>query len=304
MDNFNDDHTKGLFAGFRRVKVEEGDARLEHEHSEETIAKRCESPLTPIGTPLTEPSMSLQLPPHPIYTVSAAFHADFVSDNKRPDVLLITSDYAIFHAHTRHLITTSQNRLNNLLNIETIRLAEGTIIVTVPEDSALFNVVIHAIYSMPSSPYNPPLDILLDAVGVLKRYGIPLRCFVVPTTPLYEHILREAPREPLKTFVVATENNLEDLAVATSAYLHSQRLPDITTEQIERMGPIYLKRLILLHMERVNDLKRYLRDAPQRHVDVDGCGFVEQNVLARAWALAAASLVWDFCPGMSTVHIL
>lgn len=136
----------------------------------------------------------------------------------------------------------------------------------------------------------------MDALRVLRIYGIPLLQFVIPTTPLYNHILLEAPRRPLDVFVLAAENTLEDLAVVTSGHLLSLQLPDITDEMAERMGPLYLARLIRLHMDRVDALKRLLLDVPKPHVDTVDCAYVEQKELARAWALATASLIWEVRP--------
>lgn len=242
----------------------------------------------------------MRLPPQPTYSESTAFHAGFALDGQKPDVIVVSSDRVLFHAHSTHLISTSQNAFNALMNVGAVADAKGgPVIIAVPEDSVLFNVVIHTIYSMSCVQYKPPVDVLLDAVGALKTYGILLRRFVVPGTPLYNHIFTELPRQPLNVFLVAAENKLEDLAVASSAHLHSLQLPTLSDEMVGRMGATYLRRLVELHVGRVENLKRLLLDAPKPHVDTVDCGFVQQKKLARAWALAAASIVWDIRPGMS-----
>ncbi|THH32086.1 hypothetical protein EUX98_g2123 [Antrodiella citrinella] len=256
---------------------------------------------TPVSTPLENAFPFELFEPEPMYSVSSTFQGEFTLDGKKTDAILITFDRIIFHVHTLYLDSVSKNGFNSLLNLGTRGSTVGVpVIITVPEDSSLFNIVIHTIYNMSCSEYYPPLDVLLDAVQALKTYGMPLHQFVVPDTPLYNHILLQAPRKPLDVFIIAAENDLEDLAVAASAHLLSLQLPDITDEMAARMGSFYLRRLFQLHMERVNDLKRALLEPPKTHVDTVSCGFVEQKKLARAWALAAAGLLWEVKPGMNT----
>ena len=157
---------------------------------------------------MTEVSPSLQLPPQPMYSISTAFHAGFTLDNQQPDIVLVSSDRVLFYAHLFHLSYTSQNGFNGLLRTEGTGGEMGSIpaIVSVPEDSTLFNVVIHAIYNMSCSQYNPSLDTLLAAIPILQNYGIPLQRFVVSSTPLFDQILVQIPRKPMEVFLVADQN--------------------------------------------------------------------------------------------------
>ena len=173
-------------------------------------------------------------------------------------------------------------------------------IVAVPEHSDLFNVVMHTIYNLSCMQFRPPLATLLDAVRVLKTYGIPVGHFVVPDTPLYNHILSEMPRLPMEVYMMAAENKLEDLAVSSSSYLLSLQLPTVTDEMIDRMGSNYTRRLFMLHVDRVATLKRLLLGPLELHVDTQECGFLQQRELMREWAFATANMVWRIRPGEYT----
>lgn len=253
-------------------------------------------PLYQVRTPLEEdahrslPAQAEQ----PMYSVSTIFH----SEGQNPDTALVSPDHTVFYTHTSVLLSASQNAFNGLLSPEAVGSTAGLpFVVPVPEYSDLLNVVLHAIYHMPFTYFNPSLTILLEAIPTLKRYGIPEAHFISPSTPLFTHILAETPRNPISVYLAAAENNLERLAVASSAHLHSFQLPTLTDEMANRMGPRYLQRLFRLHVERTEYLKLLLLDSPKAHEDTLQCGFVEQKMLARAWALAAANLVWEIKPG-------
>ncbi|THH21313.1 hypothetical protein EUX98_g8409 [Antrodiella citrinella] len=295
-----------LFGDVGGAGMEDGDVFHDQFHPFQGHGNGPIQNATPADTPLADTQPNMQYAPQTAYSVSHTFHAGFVANGQTPDTILVTPDHILFHAHTMYLSVTSQNGFNGLVD----PAAAGPVtpgvpmIISVPEDAILFNVVIHTIYHLSCCEYNPPLDILLSAVNVLKRYGIHPQDVVVPTMPLYEHILLEAPRKPLDVFIVAAENRLEDLAVATSAHLHSLQLPDITDEMAERIGSLYLKRLIQLHVDRANDLKRALLDTPKTHLDTVDCGYVEQKNLERAWALAAANLLLTVQPGTSSLVVI
>ncbi|KAH8081294.1 hypothetical protein BXZ70DRAFT_959678 [Cristinia sonorae] len=300
MDYFNNIDTMDLLAELEAAGFAGGATVHDHQsgtsdHPEFSAAESA----TPVGTPLTEAPPSLHLPPQPTYSVSTAFHTNLVYDGQRPNVVLFTSDHVLFYAHISHLTTVSGNAFNGLLALNVVRnVTQGgtSLVVPVPEDSVLFNVIIHTIYSQPCNQYRPSIDTLLNAVRALKTYGVPLQRFVVPTTPLYHHIISEAPRRPIETYLVAAEHNLDAIAVASSAHLHSFPLFAITDDMAVQMGSIYLKRLVFLHIERVIHLARLILTPPKQHPDLPECGFVEQQRLSRAWALAAASLVGELRP--------
>ncbi|TCD60426.1 hypothetical protein EIP91_010078 [Steccherinum ochraceum] len=255
-----------------------------------------------VGTPISEVPPSLHLRPKPQYYISTTFHAELILIDTKPDILLISSDHVLFYAHSVFLLSSSDNELNGLLGGDAARTGSGvtarSICVGVPVDSTLFNVVLHTIYGMSCRQFKPSLETLLQAVKTLKTYGIAIDQVVEHNTPFYDHIVAESSQRPVEVFLVAAENSLETLAVTTSAHLRSFLLSQITDEMVERMGPRYFNRLLKLHGDRMNYLKRLLLDAPKPHEEAVGCGVVEQRVLAQAWALARAFLVWKIKPDL------
>ncbi|TCD60288.1 hypothetical protein EIP91_010422 [Steccherinum ochraceum] len=275
------------------VGREEQQERANHQAPEATIA---------VPTPDAPPS--LQLPPHQEYSISTAFHADFLLDDQKPDVVLISSDRVLFYAHQSFLLATSNNTLNGLLSIQAIGTVigstAGSLSVLVPTGSTLFNVVLHTIYGISCKQFKPSLEVLLQAVKSLNTYGIAIDQVVGRNTPLFDHIVAETPKGPVDVFLVATEHNLDALAVAASAHLHSLVLPTITDEMAKRMGSTYLKRLMQLHLERTRFLRSLLLEVPTSHEDTTACGFTERKKLDEAWVLAATSVIWQIRPDFPT----
>ncbi|TCD63984.1 hypothetical protein EIP91_004717 [Steccherinum ochraceum] len=275
--------------------------RIRYEQEGEAIDQLSRT-AHPVATSI-DPSVpgsvpSLHLPPQRECSVSTAFHAELLAENSKPDVVLVSSDNVIFYAHTYLLLSLSDNSFNGLLGVEAIGMARGIVIgphwvVGVPTGSILFNVIIHTIYNISCKQFEPSLEVLLQAVASLKTYGISIDLAVGRDMPLYNHIVAEMPQSPIDVFLVAAENDLDTLAVAASAHLLSLSLPDITDEMADRMGPLYLKRLVSLHSERTGYLKQLLADVPKPHEDTANCGPAEQRKLSRAWALAASGLMWD-----------
>lgn len=257
-----------------------------------------------VGTPISDLPRSFRLPPKPQYYISTTFHAELLLVDMKPDILLISSDDVLFYAHKSFLLSSSDNTFNGLLAQNAIRTARGgtarSLCVVVPADSILFNVVLHTIYGLSCRQFNPSLDVLLQAVKMLKTYGIAIGQVIELNTPLFHHIVVETPKRPVEVFLVAAENGLDTLAVRTSAHLHSLLLPQITDEMARRMGPRYLKRLLKLHADRVEYLKLLILDAPKPHEEAIDCGATEQEVLVQAWDLAKANLVVKVRPGENT----
>ncbi|TCD64952.1 hypothetical protein EIP91_003410 [Steccherinum ochraceum] len=291
------------------ARILDDPTRREQEEVTEGTDQPEQTPTIPIGTQVSEAPPLLHLSTQHQYTVSSAFHAELLIGANKPDVVLVSSDHVLFYAHKSHLLASSNNTFNGRLSADSTGMVMGSPlgslwVVGVSTGSVLFNIVLHAIYGMSCSQFNPPLEALLHAVKSLKTYGVSLAHALGHDTPLYNHIVAESPRRPIEVFLVAAENDLDALAVTSSEYLQSLKLSDITDEMADRMGPRYLRRLTVLHFDRMEYLKQLIMDLPQPHEDTMECGFIEQTKLARAWTLAAASLVWDIRPGKdSTVRI-
>jgi len=171
---------------------------------------------------------------------------------------------------------------------------------TVPEPSIIFNIVLHTIYDMSCAHHSPSFESLVAAVDSLRCYGISLQSRIAPSTPLFKHLLSHASLFPLELYALAAFYDLHDVAVSASPHLLSFSLATLSDEMANRMGPIYLKRLFFLHLGRTDALKRVLLSPPHPHVPTSRCDFPEQRKLMRAWALASAYLAWDARPDLST----
>ncbi|EPQ58982.1 hypothetical protein GLOTRDRAFT_113825 [Gloeophyllum trabeum ATCC 11539] len=239
-----------------------------------------------------------------IVSVSTTFFPGASVDPLPPDLVLLSSDTVFFYVHTHRLLTASENGFHSLLPVTPQQPSNDVgPVLTVPEPSAVLNVLLHTIYHMSCAHYAPPFSVLEAAVAAMQTYGVPLRAHIAPTLPLYQHLLLHAPLLPIALYALAAQHDLYELAVATSAHLLSFALPSLTDDLARRIGPVYLKRLFFLHLGRVDALKRLLLPPPQPHGPTAWCDAVEQKKLTRAWALAAAYLAWDARPDVSTATI-
>lgn len=171
-------------------------------------------------------------------------------------------------------------------------------IIQVPETSAVLNVILHVLYGTSAAQHSPSFETLTTAVDRMPYYDLEPKAYITPRTPLYDHLLTYAPLFPLQLYALAGHYDLQDLAVATSSHLLSYPLANLPEEMAERMGAVYLKRLLCLHLERFNALKDILLQPPHPHPATKDCSFTDQKKLTRAWALVSAYLAWDARPGM------
>lgn len=215
-----------------------------------------------------------------------------------PDLIFLSSDAVFFYVHSHQVLGASENGFKSLLPPKSQKGREDLgPMISLPEHSAILNVMLHTIYNMSCTHYSPSMESIIAAVDALHKYGIPVAKYVAPSTPLYQLILAMAPLAPIEMYSLAGAYNLHDLAVPISSHLLAYSLPSLTDELAERMGPVYLKKLFFLHLGRIDALKRLLLPPPQPHAPNVTCDFAEQKKLTRAWALASAYLAWDARPG-------
>ncbi|EIW62642.1 uncharacterized protein TRAVEDRAFT_34028 [Trametes versicolor FP-101664 SS1] len=213
------------------------------------------------------------------------------------DLALISSDGVFFYVHIEQILSVSTNNFNNLIpshearpsGIEVIAILDT--VVCVPEPADVLNVVLHSVYKMSCTHYNPPLDTLIAAVNAMPSYGMSPQCHVLP--PLFDLILGLAPTQPLAVYALASRHDLFSLAQPVSSHLLSFSLDAFTDDLARTIAGPYLTKLFLLHVGRLDTLKQLLLPAPQLHPCTPQCDFAEQKKLARAWALAAGYLAWD-----------
>jgi hypothetical protein len=175
-------------------------------------------------------------------------------------------------------------------------------LIPVPETSTVLNIILHVLYGTSSAQHSPTFDALTTAVDRMPFYDLVPKQHIIPRTPLYDLLLTHAPLFPIQLYTLAGHHELYGLAVATSSHLLSYPLANLPEEMAERMGALYLKKLLCLHLDRFNALKDILLSPPHPHPPTKECSFTEQKKLTRAWALVAAYLAWDARPGTPLVY--
>jgi len=260
-----------------------------------------------IQVPTPPSSESGDDPPDAIISISTAFHPDADLYKIPPDLILLTCDAVLFYVHSEKLLDASFNVFKAHLPIRNDSLVDAPSdtrpIIALPESSLVLNTVLHIIYSMSCIHFPHSLDCIVQAIASLKSYGVSLKAYTTPDSPLYDLVLSRAPLHPIELYAVASESDLYELAVAISPHLLTYDLSNLTDGLALKIGPTYLKRLFFLHLGRKAALKRLLRTPPSLHGPTADCEFSQQRNLTSAWTLAAAYLAWDARPDLSTSAI-
>ncbi|KAG2008725.1 hypothetical protein CC2G_014121 [Coprinopsis cinerea AmutBmut pab1-1] len=221
------------------------------------------------------------------------------------DVVFSSKDDVLFYVHSDVIKAACPEAFSSFLPLPSSipgATANGAVI-KIPEDAMTLNVILHLLYGTSCAPNSPSIDQLVHAIDSMPGYGITPSTFILPQTPLYTLLLSHVPHHPIQIYALAAHHKIEQLASQTSSHLLAFQLSNVTDEMAMRMGPVYLKRLVLLQAGRLEALKGLLLQPPGLHAPVGGCGFEEQRMVTRAWALASASLVWDARPDISTHRI-
>ncbi|KAF9045263.1 hypothetical protein BJ165DRAFT_1305849, partial [Panaeolus papilionaceus] len=231
-------------------------------------------------------------------SISTAFNPS--SHSRTPDTIFRTSDQVWFYGHVNVLISRCPGAFQTLLGapLSNPRFRDGPIPIDIP--SAEFNVIMHMLYDSSPAAHSPSFETLVQAVDRLPLLDIKAKRYILPNTPLYSQFLSFSPLKPMEIFVMAGHHDLYDLAARCSSHLLSLSLSTITDEQAERMGAIYLRRLLVLHINRIQELRTILMKVPEFHPATKGCSFTDQKAVSRAWALGSASLIWDAHPDLPT----
>jgi hypothetical protein len=169
--------------------------------------------------------------------------------------------------------------------------------ILVPEPSPVLNLALHCIYNLPCAHFSSSVEDVSTCVATVIKYGLPLSAYASQDGPLYNLVLSHAPTAGIQMYALAAEHKLEQLAIAVSPFLLSFDLAALTEDLVRRMGAVYLRRLVFLHLGRIAALKRLLSPPLSYHPPDDICGTGEHDTLMNAWSLAVAPLAWDARPG-------
>ncbi|KAL1695427.1 hypothetical protein GGG16DRAFT_45381 [Schizophyllum commune] len=259
---------------------------------------------------VSPPSSNQQMPqnpsPIPFISMSTAFTSDANHGGVPPDTILSSTDNIYFYVSRSIIARASANNFGGHLPAKGVS-PDGLPLAQTSESSDVLNVILHAVHDISPSRYTPTLPTLVAALERLPVYGLSPMRYVTPPRVLFNALLAQAPLAPLAVYIAAARSSLDALAVAVSPHLLSLPLHRITDEQAIAMGPVYLRRLFMLHRNRIEALKEILAPAPYPHPETPHCSFADQRRVARSWQLAAAYLVTEARPGTtmeSTVNSL
>ncbi|KAF9482932.1 hypothetical protein BDN70DRAFT_874347 [Pholiota conissans] len=230
-------------------------------------------------------------------SVSSIF---FPGSHKPPsDTIFRSSDTVLFYVHCNTILKASRQAFEIFLKAPLSEPQFRNAVIDIPETSSILNIILNTVYGQSCAKNSPDFDDLEKAVDQMPLYGIPPTKHLLPDTPLFDTLISHAPIYPIRVYALAGKFNAYELAVKTSSHLLSYRLSELTDELAIKMGAIYLRRLMTLHMTLIDTLKTIILQPPPPHPSTRTCDFVEQKKLSRAWALAASYLAWDSRPDLS-----
>ena len=215
------------------------------------------------------------------------------------DTVFRSTDGVLFYVNASVLLKASKSIFEAFLGASLQDKRFRDAILDIPESSSVLNIIIHTIYGLSCAKHSPPFDDIETAVDRMPVYGLMPSTFIKPSSPLFQLLLSHAPVQPIRIYALAGHFGLDELAVQTSSHLLSYELSGLTDDLAKRMGAVYFKRLMCLHINLLDSLKAIILQPPPPHPATDTCDFMEQKKLSRAWALAASYLAWDSRPGTS-----
>jgi len=248
----------------------------------------------------TEPSAATMVPEGDESSISISISSTFFAgaghDPCPTDVILLTTDNVYFYVHASRLLQHSNNSFGGLLT-------DLSTPVPIAETSEVANLAFHALYSLDPSSYVPNLSLLLRAFNMLTLYGIGPSSVLFPNGPFYSVIVGLGAKYPLQTYSLAAKFNLETFAVEVSKHLLTTPLHAITDEIAQAMGATYLRRLVFLHLGRIERLKELMMQPPTAHELSTDCSENDQKRLHQEWRALALALSWSENPAMTSSQL-
>lgn len=226
--------------------------------------------------------------------LSSAFFCDALDGPFPTDVVLLSADQVYFFVHSAVLLKHSANGFAGLLGDDRAYL---------PENSEVLNLVLHALYNLDPSRFRPTVSLMAATLRSLQHYDVSLDSLFTPSHPMSITLLHLGIQFPLETFALVASFQLEHLAVEISKKLVSVPLHNLTEELAEKMGTSYLRRLVFLHLGRVDRLKQLLMQPHSPHPVTKDCYESDQKRLRNQWKALAVALGWEARADMSPQHI-
>ena len=245
-----------------------------------------------------------------ILSVSTAFNVGTFTSMPEPDLVLVSSDETLFYVHSTAFSGTAFHTALAALGSEPSASAAISVYPCPFEESNQLwvrvkgivadelNIVLHALYNTSCANHHPRFETVERAVDKMTPlFGLVVNNVIRPGNEFYNYILTIMPLHPLQIYALAAHYQIHSLAIRASSHLLSYPIGGISDEECERMGPIYLRKLLLLQMERKERLIGLLFSPPRPHRTVTGCGSKEQKVLESLWAGALVNLTYDLRAG-------
>ena len=203
-------------------------------------------------------------------------------------------DSVLFYLNSDELASVSSTAFRAQLRVR--NHLDG--VIDIPDNADVLSIILCVLYDVPCGGRSPSFNDLEKAIDRMATHGVIPKAHILPSTHIHSLLLSHASEEPLMLYSLAAHHGLEDLATSASAHLLSLSLHGITDDNSKRMGPIYLRRLMNLQMQRTELLKRLLMQPPDIHQPTRSCGYAEQRKVSERWMMVAAPLVWSAEPGM------
>jgi hypothetical protein len=226
--------------------------------------------------------------------VSSTFFCGAMDGPFPTDLVLLSSDQVYFFVHSAVLLKHSGNGLTGLLGDDKVYL---------PENSEVLNLILHAFYNLDPSKFRPTVALMAATLKSLQKYDVSLDSLLTPSHPMSITILHLGIQSPLETFAMVAAFKLEHLAIEVSKKLVSVPLHNLTDDLAERMGPSYLRRLVFLHLGRIERLKQLLMQPRLSHPVTKDCYESDQKRLQNQWKALAVALGWDAQADLSPQRI-
>ncbi|KAG2011358.1 hypothetical protein CC2G_011487 [Coprinopsis cinerea AmutBmut pab1-1] len=226
--------------------------------------------------------------PEPI-SVSTSFYPG--SHSQPHNIVFKTSDSVLFYLNIPAMQRLSHTAFNSLIPPNTTTSSsEEDQAIDVPESSAVFDVLAHALYDISCAAHTHPLEVILSAIDRMSLYSITPTHLIFPGSHLYQLLLNHASTSPLQIYALAGQHGIHELAVHSSQYSMLYPISAMTDDLACRTGAVYLKKLLVLHTFRHDTFKRIISRPLELHPSSSDCDPHERAELEYAWVVATTGL--------------
>ncbi len=193
------------------------------------------------------------------------------------DLVIMSSDSLQFYVHQNYLASISFNGFGGNIPLPPVCYEGLTAPLNLPilysqYSGAILKLILLAMYNTDVEATEPiaTLAELSSSISALKAYGIPLQTYITTSSLIFTSFSSycHQPSHALTVYAIASSDcpGLHHLAVYASQFLLSLDLSSITDEMARQLDAVYLHKLFILHMNRVQEFKqlavtRYTIDA-------------------------------------------